>query len=258
MIIGVTCFGDKEKIVLSAEYRHLEGKIGNFRGFFGMQGELLYAGRNCLKLYEIDSYKLVVKKYRTTKLTQILSLFKKSKARKSFYNGIKLCELNINTPQPVAYMEIKSMWGFVKESYYICRYIPHSAIGECYGDETNFVQDVITDFAKFAAMLHERGVIHKDLNSTNVRFERNGADNTVFWLIDINRMKFAPNGKPFDLKTSFKNLTRFSCNSPMFEFFVRHYLKARNIDEKLVTEALLIKETHDKRVDFKKKIKQML
>lgn len=247
-----------KKIVLSAGYKHLEEKIETFSEIFGMQGESLYTGRNCLKLYETDSQKLVVKKYRTTKLTKISSLFKKSKARKSFENGIRLCEMGINTPEPVAYMEIKSMWGLVKESYYVCRYIPYNAIAEYYSDETNFEQDVIAGFAKFAAMLHERGIIHKDLNSTNVRYERRSEGEAVFWLIDINRMKFASNGKALGFKVCLNNLTRFSCNSPMFVFFVKHYLTARHIDEKLVTEALQIKEKHDRKVDFKKKIKQML
>jgi serine/threonine protein kinase len=80
---------------------------------------------------------------------------------------------------------------------------------------------VLTDFARFTADLHQKGIFHKDYTPGNILFGKVG-DHYEFELVDLNRMKF---GK-VSLKDGYKNLHRLCFNDDQYRFFTEAYVAA--------------------------------
>lgn len=245
-------------VILSNQFEELRDFLNTLPRIFETSGTLLYSGRNCLRLFKVGNHDIVAKKFGNNTLKRLLSLFKTSKAKKSYRNGCALCQLGINTPRPIGYIEITSRWGYIKEAYYISDVLDLPPIADCYNDEVDFDNKIIADFACFVARLHQSGILHRDLNSTNVRYKPTDNGDTEFHLIDINRMSFNPDETPLSPTACFKNITRFSCDSAMFSFFVDKYLEARGWDKQYKNLALALKKAHDKKVDRKKMIKRLI
>lgn len=232
----------------------LSGFIKRLPAIFDKNGVTLYADRNVIKQFVIDEAdsilkNVIVKRYKFPNIIQRIaySFFRHSKAKRAFYNAIKLRRLGIDTPQEIAFLE---HWknGLFAYGYYFSGYDNDPAIREQLNPD-NFNTVMAEDFARFAVELHEKGILFHDLNSTNVRYclQDNG-EYYRFSLIDINRMNFSPENKPVSKKDCFENLTRFTGKMDLFEFVIRCYAKKRNWDiEMSVNQAIAIKKKHDKR-----------
>lgn len=243
-------------IVIAPNFTALQHFITAIPTHIWMQGKVIHRGRNELRVFNIAGQHYVVKRYRLNFVKRLLSAFCHSKARKSYINACRLTQYAINTPTPVGYIEVRSSVNLLTDAYYICRHIPYPPIEECYGDETaTYNHHVIEAFASFVAELHDNGILHHDLNSTNVRYD-SGDKQPSFWLIDTNRMAFADH--TLSLAECFRNICRFCCNSPMFYHFTEHYLVARNIPNRHMRDALAAKRRHDSMVDLKKYLKHLL
>lgn len=246
------------RVILSRDYEWLGNRTDTLPDEFESSGKLLYSGRNRLRLFEFNDSRVVVKKFGINRVKRLLSLFKSSKALKSYRNGCHLRDMGVATPQPIGYIEVSTRMGLVKEAYYLSEYMELPPIADCYNDEIDFDREVISSFARFVADLHQKGIIHRDLNSTNVRYDKTPDKEISFYLIDLNRMSFYHDTAPLSPATCFKNITRFSCNSEMFKYFVDRYIDARGWDKSYRDEAIAIKIAHDKRVDRKKSLKKLI
>jgi len=121
-------------------------------------------------------------------------------------------------------------------------------------ENSDFNRSLAKSFGRFAAQLHERGILHHDLNSGNVLFDFK--DNTYsFSLIDVNRMTFYPFSKKIPLKDCYDNLTRFCGNLPLFQYVLEEYIAFRKLENPTfeLQRALGIKILHDKNWDRRKK-----
>ncbi|MBO5685149.1 MAG: LPS kinase Kdo/WaaP [Alistipes sp.] len=241
------------RIVLAEPFEVLRPFVEELSERFALSGELLYRGRNELKSFEYNGIRFVVKKFGNNRIKQLLSLFRKGKAEKSYRNGCELVRLGVLTPTPIGFVQVRSRLGMVREAYYLSAYIPYPSLVEAIGSEEAFDRAVIDAFARFVAQLHEVGVLHGDLNTGNVRCEQTD-EGWRFWLIDINRMCFAKAGKPLPRQACFDNMTRFSHNSPMFHHFLRLYLQVRGW-EAYCDEAIRRKAHHDRFVEWKQSLK---
>ena len=112
---------------LSGEFLQHEGDLVSqcerVLGLFEDSDEVVQAGRNVLKMVELEGRQCVVKAFRVPSFPQnyIYGLFAKSKAEKSYNNAQKLLELGFDTPLPMGYFEYSSE-GKLKASYYVCEY----------------------------------------------------------------------------------------------------------------------------------------
>ena len=242
---------------------------------FENTGRVLFSGRNEIRLVNIDGEDVVVKRFKRPNLFQkiIYTFFRKNKAYKSYHNGVELVARGFCTPRPIRYEETKRM-GLIDYCYYISSYMPLPPM-EDWSDRDDWDAEMATRFAQFVARLHTKGVLHNDLNDTNVRTlittnplfviptERSGGVNLtsstrepselsvpsddMFCLIDINRMQFYPQNCEIPLKERLRNLTRFTGRLDLFEFVVREYAKTLALPiEETVNLALKIKTTHDR------------
>ena len=82
--------------------------------------------------------------------------------------------------------------------------------------------------AKVVAMLHEKGIEHRDFNHGNILWERTPAGAYRFQLIDINRMHF--DDRPLSSRACMINLRRLSCPAVAFLYILDRYAETRGWD----------------------------
>lgn len=215
-------------------------------------GQLLYRGRNEVRLFEHEGRQWVVKRYKRHDIVKriVYTFFRKNKARRSYENGLQLLHRGFQTPAPVAFMERRSM-GLIAQVYYVCAYTAAQPIRPRLIEQEPFDEALATAYARYVARLHAAGVLHRDLNPTNVLFyEHEGRFD--FELIDINRMTFY-NG-PVPKSECMENLTLFYWLTPAYRFVLKEYARQRGWTDEDVSEAIRVKERHDRRWIRRKQI----
>ena len=246
------------KIVVSPEYQHLNDWVQHVpRLFAAGEGEVLYNGRNQIRLFEVDGEKLVVKCYKKHDIikTLVYTFFRKNKARRSYENAMSLRQRGFQTPREVAYMECTKA-GLITQVYYACAYTDSEPIRPRLIEQEPFDEALATAYACFVASLHKAGVLHRDLNPTNVLFTSthhpSPTTQYVFELIDINRMQFYDG--PVPKAECMENLTLFYWLTPAYRYILDEYARQRGWTEADVAKAIRVKERHDKRWIRRKKI----
>lgn len=255
---------------INSQYKHsqeLHEFIKSLPKNFEREGEILYDERNVIKSFMVRTHekyteKVVVKRYKCPNIIQqiIYSFFRKSKAERAFSYGIQLQEASINTPTPIAYFE---EWknGLFKFGYYLSGYDNAPAIRKELIEKEEFNQTMAEDFAIFVANLHNKDILHHDLNSTNVLYHPEANGHFSFSVIDINRMTFKKSN--LTLSECLDNLTRFTGRMDLFEYVLKKYIQYRGLPlQKTLQEGIAIKIKHDRdwyrRKNFFKKIKSFI
>ncbi len=157
---------------------------------FDSTGETLHSGRNTVKLLTVGGKVVVVKKYKKPNFIQCISysFFKKSKAKRAYLYSFELQKRGFNTPTGIAYVEIKKCL-LLRESYFVSDYCALPSVMPLLKRE-DFDCVLADALAKFLVSLHEKGVLHGDLNLSNILYEKDAEGEYSFWLIDTNRSKF--------------------------------------------------------------------
>ena len=242
--------------VVSLTYQHLKEWVAQIPQLFAtQQGALLYDGRNKIRLFEVEGEKLVVKRYKRHNLAKMLiyTFFRPSKARRAYENATALRKHNVGTPHEVAYLECTCL-GLVQQVYYVCAYTDWEPIKPRLIEQTSFDERLATAYAHFVASLHEAGILHRDLNPTNVLYhEEEGKFD--FQLIDINRMQFFDGAVP--KAECMENLTLFWWLTPVYRFILQVYAADRGWTEEDIEEACEVKRQHDRRWVRRKRITHM-
>jgi len=215
-------------IVINPKYNQLTSFIKSIPDIFPTQGNVIYNERNQLKTFIIDGYNIVVKSFRKPNVTNkiVYGNFRKSKAKRSFENALKLLDKGFSTPDPIAYIQEKK-FGLFSRSYYISIYeidykhIREQMIGQ------NVTDEFLCDVANLIARLHNEGILHKDLSPGNILTRQ--INNTLeFSLVDINRMIFQ---NKISKKIRFKSFKRLSENEKIITQIAKFYAAATNLDE---------------------------
>lgn len=237
----------KIKIRLNEDFLYLSHYINRIPEIFYEEGETVFKERNEVKLMISGCQKMAVKRFKHLGLyKKLIYITRKSKAEKAYNNACLLKERGICTPKPIAYIETRNYCGLLLDAYYICEYVDLPPISDYLSPSDNMFDKLFAKcFASFVAQLHEKGVLHHDLNSTNVRYRR-CLTGFEYMLIDINRMTIYKHGHKPSLHKCFLNMTRFSYLSDMYRYFVLNYLHLRNLDDALFYHAIAVKEKHDK------------
>lgn len=162
--------------------------------FFLKGGTTIHQGRNTLKLFTVGNKKFVVKSFDCTNKFRnyIYGIFCKSKARRAYDNAIKLYEEGINTPQAVAYINIRHK-GALRRSYFISTYAEEFCsmrqIFQQHPSGRGF-ELLIDAMTRFIIRIHETGFIHNDLNVGNILYRRDSSGYPEFMIVDTNRGRF--------------------------------------------------------------------
>lgn len=216
------------EIVINPEYKYLEGFVENLPASFANEGETLYAARNIIKLFDVEGFKVNVKFFKKPILINqiVYRTFRKSKARRSYEYAFKLKEKGLYTPAPIAYIK-ETKFGLLKNSFYISKH--ESFDGTMRELKTSLLsekEELIKQFAKYTASLHEQQILHLDYSSGNILYKKDG-DNYIFYLVDLNRMEF---DKPISMDTACFNFRRLWGSDDMIFLFIKEYAQSRNFD----------------------------
>jgi len=200
--------------------------IANFDNLDGEEGE-----RNTIKKVTINGVDLNIKSFKIPHIINsiVYSIFRKSKANRSYFYANKLLSLDINTPIPIAYFEF-SKFIFLRNSYYISINLDYLLLyrdlvmNESYLDYDN----ILRQFTQFTFKLHEKGVNFLDHSPGNTLITKNPKiDKYEFYLVDLNRMKF----HKMDYSERIKNFAKLTHKKSMVKIMANEYAKLINIDE---------------------------
>jgi len=227
---------------------------------FNFKGKILVNGqRNAIKLFEVEGITLNIKSFKRPNLINkiVYRYFRKSKARRSFEFASKLMEMQIGTPQPVAFFENYDFVG-LKESYYACEHLENVfEFREIVQNEAFENRDfIIRKFTQFTFEMHEKGIEFLDHSPGNTLIRKNIDGSYSFFLVDLNRMQFH---ETIDFKTRMKNLSKITHKKDMIAVMSNEYAKLSNGDETTIFETMWgLTADFQYRFHRKKRIKKKL
>ena len=151
--------------------------------------QVIYDERNRLFRVYVDSIPYIVKAFRRPNAINSVAYVtvRKSKARRSYENALRLELMGIDTPRPEAYMEVRHGLR-LHESYYICRDVASPQIR--HWERRPDAEAMLSAFADDIVRLHSLGVWHKDFSPGNILVSGDPQGGYRFYYIDLNRMKF--------------------------------------------------------------------
>ncbi|MDR0733061.1 MAG: hypothetical protein LBF08_03230 [Dysgonamonadaceae bacterium] len=222
--------------VINPAFDYLTSFVEAIPDVFGKEGETIHNARNHVKIFDANNEKLVVKSFKIPFFFNriIYTCFRPSKAERSYKHAMKLIERQINTSQPVAYIENRAN-GLLTGSYYVSIYKEYPGnLQEFRYHTLEEKKDLAIAFARFTAELHEKAIFPLDYSPGNILYEKTG-DEYHFCLVDLNRMRFMP----VDPKTGAYGLRRLWGNEETIAFIAREYARVRKFDEKKYEELAL-------------------
>lgn len=217
---------------------------------FGMlpdepEGVLLYNGRNrVVRVSGVDDPSSIVVKLfpRPNIFQRIGSLFGKTKARQAMENAAHLVQLGCITPEVYGIAEEFSN-GMIDRSALITSDFPWEPVrSRLLFDHPGYDLRLADALGKYIAWLHRNGILHDDLNNTNIVFDPVAESESAeyrFGLIDINRMTFYPGIAEMPLDRRIRNMVRFTRSDEVMTRVARAYALETGEDAEMLTECLL-------------------
>ena len=243
------------KYELSNTFKNFNEFLLNIKDYFTQNSCTIHKARNELKVIEYSGVDTVVKAFKVpNKINQLVyAYFRSSKAKKSYLNAIKLRELNINTPEPIGYIEFYRNFLF-KESFFISKKFDYGYTIRTPLRDENFEnrESLIQQFVSFTYNLHKNDVYHKDYSAGNILVNDNNDGTYEFSIVDINRMEF----KAIDLELGLDNFAKLWLDDSSLLIIAKEYARLSNIEEK---KSIDILKASDKKlkdfVEFKRNIR---
>ncbi|WP_315302442.1 lipopolysaccharide kinase InaA family protein [Tannerella forsythia] len=229
---------------------------------FDGEGEMLYDKRNQVKRFVLPSgCPVIVKRFKKPILIQriIYGFFRKTKAQRAYLYAAVLRHRGFGTPHEIAYLEQRRR-GLLSHCYFLAEEDGAPAIYERLVAQHPFDRVIADDFAALVAALHQKSILHGDLNPTNVLFRTRDDGHYTFSLIDTNRMRFKALGQNFTAYECLNNLTRFDVQDELYHYVLRRYIECMGWEmESYFAQGIEIKRIYDehrkKRKAFLKKFK---
>ena len=243
------------RIDINPKYKHLQSFLETLPENFNRLGTSIYKGRNEIKTIEIDGIILNVKSFKIPHLVNKIAYtyIRKSKAEKSFKFGLKLRDLDINTPEPVACIVCYKN-GFINHSYYISLQFEYDyTIRELVTGKLPFNSALLEDFTQFTFDNHQKGVLHQDYSPGNILIKQLD-EGTLFSMVDINRLKF----KQLSLVDKLKNFSQLWADEEFLKTIAKKYAQLSDLDCVYVEKQIInFDQIHKAKKLRKKKIKSL-
>lgn len=218
------------RLLINPDYNGIRDTIIGLADNFGSQGEIIYRGHNLIKVADAAGRRFNIKRYRVPHpLNRVIyTFFRSPKGRRAFEYPRRLEAAGIDTPTPVAYIEDRRN-GLIAYSYLITLQSPLSRTFYEFGDKSmTDATDVriVRALTRFAARMHDAGILHRDFSPGNILFDLDRQGNPVFSIVDINRMKFGR----ITPKDGIRNFARLWGQPAMFDIIADEYALARGGD----------------------------
>jgi len=223
------------KIVINPKFSSLSSFIESIPTIFSNEGETIYKARNELKCFTTN-YHIVVKRYRKPHIFNRIAytFFRPSKAKRAYEYALRLLELEVESPAPIAYIE-QSSCGLFTIGYFISIYEKdYSDIRELMKG-TKKDDELLKELSLFIAAIHNKGILHLDMSPGNILYKKTESI-YHFSLIDINRMQFIPS---ISVEKRYKSFKRLSDNQTVLTTIAKLYAEASNLNENETVEKIM-------------------
>ncbi len=217
-------------MLLNPKYNHLHEWLQRLPQDFEHLGKVIYDKRNQLRVITAPDGTLVnAKRYcKAHPLNRVVySLgIRQPKGRRAFLYPALLLQRGIDTPEPIAYIEERRC-GLLGLSYLVSvqSRLGHTLFEFSHAQEGTYEQ-MAHAVGCFIAMMHEREVLHLDLSSGNILWDKD-EQGYHFAVVDINRLRF---GK-VSMQDGCATLCRLWGPKRFTELVVRSYATARGLDQ---------------------------
>lgn len=217
-------------MLLNPKYRHLEQWLQQLPHEFEHLGQVIYDRRNQLRVIEAPDGTLInAKRYCVPHLINRLvysSGLRQPKGLRAFTYPSLLTERGIDTPEPIAYIEPRR-YGLIGETYFVSLQSTLRHTLYEMGEAPAAVYEPMAEaVGRFAAMMHDRGVLHLDFTPGNILWDK---DDTGyhFAVVDINRMRFGN----VNMADGCAGICRLWGPKRFIELVARSYARNRQFDE---------------------------
>lgn len=239
-----------------SDYQSLKPSFESIREIFTGDDHSIHKARNELKIIELDGISTVVKSFKVPHLLNriVYTYFRKSKAYKSYHNALRLRELNISTPKPIAQIEFIES-GLLGESFFIAEYFAYDfTIRTPLLEPLEDRESIFTAFAAYTYNLHKCGVWHLDYSPGNILIKRTD-QGYLFSIVDINRMEF----RPISALEGCENFNKLWASDEELDIMGREYARLSGFNVAVtIAEMKKHNNANKKTKNFKKRLKNLL
>lgn len=217
------------KVIVHPHYAALTAEIARIPASFEREGEVLHGGRNTVKRFPRLDTNWVVKRYKHPNLIQRIAytFFKPGKAERAYRYAQILQEKGIDTPDGIAYIELKSH-GLLSDCYFISPECTDRPIFPELVETPDYDHALADELAAFFVEMHRKGVLHGDLNLSNILYRKEADGKLHFTVIDTNRSRFKDT---LSRRECLCNLKRVTHRRDLLDYIVRRYAALRGWEE---------------------------
>ncbi|MFI3292377.1 MAG: lipopolysaccharide kinase InaA family protein [Rikenellaceae bacterium] len=248
---------ENREIFINPRYAYLTDFIEKLPLNFDKEGVLIRCDRNTVKCFEIGTVRINVKEFCVPSFFLnrfIYCNLRKPKAVRAYENAIKLKDVGIESPVPIAYM-LRKRGGMLLKSYFVSvQYLHEESITDLeMADLDDRVADMFSKFGCFTAYLHNQGMFHGDYGNGNILINHKDEE-PIFTLIDTNRMKFGD----ISIIKGCKEFNRLHLTPQKIAIISKSYAKERGFDEKQVNQNIIDFQSKHRRKKRLKSLKRIL
>lgn len=215
-------------LVIHPDYKQLEPFLLSLpQRLAEGEGTVIHKGRNELRTLAYGGRRYVVKAFHRPNLINrfVYGIFRPSKAKRSYDHAEMLLRINVGTPHPVAYMNIRSGLLFDRSYYITLESACQHVYQELFEKKFDCEEEVLRTIGRVTALLHEHGYAHKDYGRGNILFQKT-PEGIRIEIVDLNRMSIGPIG----MKAGCKNFERLPATPQMHRWMAEEYAKARGFN----------------------------
>ncbi|MGZ5209173.1 MAG: lipopolysaccharide kinase InaA family protein [Sulfuricurvum sp.] len=238
-------------------YEYLKTSFESIREIFKGDKHTIHKARNELKIIELDKVKTVVKSFKVPHLLNriVYTHFRKGKAYKSYHNALRLQELGISTPSPIALIEFYES-GLLEKSFFIAEFFDYDfTIRTPLLEPLEDREAIFGAFAAYTYGLHQKGVWHLDYSPGNILIKRTEGGGYHFSIVDINRMEF----REISPLQGCENFNKLWASDDELEIMGREYARLSGFNVAVTIAEMKRHNDANKRVkNFKKRFKKVL
>ncbi len=240
----------------SPHYEYLKPSFESIREIFSGDDHTIHKARNELKVITLDGIKTVVKSFKIPHILNrvVYTFFRKSKAYKSYHNALRLQELGIDTPSPIALIEFYES-GLLGESFFIAEFFDYDfTIRTPLLEPLVDRNQIFKAFAAYTYDLHQKGVWHLDYSPGNILIKRTDTG-YKFSIVDINRMEF----RSISPLEGCENFNKLWASDEELEIMGREYARLSGFNVAATIAQMQRHNNANKRTkNFKKRLKKVL
>lgn len=244
------------KVVVNEQSKLDERSVREIFDNFDSVGRVIYSGRNVVRMVDTPSGVLAVKRFKVPHLLQkfVYTLFCHPKAQKAYDAVALISNAGVGSPAAVAY-GIGKRYGFVHTTYFACEYFTCPTAAEIVYNKDRPTHNLVKAIAQMAIRLHKAGVMHGDLNLTNILVKNSGQELTLS-LVDTNRTRLHVNPSR---SRCLNNLVRLTHNRQVLAAIAVEYARARGWNPELTVASLNKRlDKRERAAERKRRLKKVL